>query len=61
MLFVYINVIMICECKSKAFYLHIIYLHDIPLKLTIVKGIILREATLLCFLNRIKKFQLYQK
>ena len=31
--------IMICECKSKAFYLHIIYKHDIPLKLTIAKGI----------------------
>ena len=29
MLFVYINVIMICECKSKAFYLHLIYKHDI--------------------------------
>ena len=30
---------MICECKSKAFYLHIIYKHDIPLKLTIAKAI----------------------
>ena len=30
---------MICECKSKAFYLHLIYIHDIPLKLTIAKGI----------------------
>ena len=37
---------MICKCKSKAFYLHIIYKHDIPLKLTIAKGIVLREATL---------------
>jgi|GEM_PF-6438480 len=39
MLFVYINVIMICECKSKAFYLHLIYKHNIPLKLTIAKAI----------------------
>ncbi len=31
---------MICECKSKAFYLHLIYKHDIPLKLTIAKGIV---------------------
>ena len=30
---------MICECKSKAFYLHLLYKHDIPLKLTIAKGI----------------------
>ena len=30
---------MICECKSKAFYLHLIYKHDIPLKLTIAKPI----------------------
>ena len=30
---------MICECKSKAFYLHLIYKHDIPLKLTIEKPI----------------------
>ena len=30
---------MICECKSKAFYLHLIYIHDIPLKLTIAKAI----------------------
>ena len=36
---VYINVIMICECKSKPFYLHLIYKHDIPLKLTIAKAI----------------------
>ena len=39
MLFVYINVIMICKCKSKAFCLHLIYKHDIPLKLTFSKGI----------------------
>ena len=30
---------MICECKSKAFQLHLIYKHDIPLKLTIAKAI----------------------
>ena len=30
---------MICECKSKAFYLHLIYKHDIPLKLTIANGL----------------------
>ena len=30
---------MICEYKSKAFYLHLIYKHDIPLKLTIAKAI----------------------
>ena len=29
---------MICECKSKAFYLHLIYKHNIPLKLTIAKA-----------------------
>ena len=34
---------MICECKSKAFYLHIIYIHDIPLKLTIAKAIAFRK------------------
>lgn len=44
MLFVYINVIMICECKSKAFYLHIIYKHDMPLKLTFAKGMILSRS-----------------
>ena len=44
MLFVYINVIMICKCKSKAFYLHIIYKHDIPLKLTFAKGMILSRS-----------------
>ena len=37
---------MICECKSKAFYLHLIYKHNIPLKLTIAKAIALRETTL---------------
>ena len=44
MFFVYINVIMNCGCKSKAFYLHIIYKHDIPLKLTIAKGMILSRS-----------------
>ena len=37
---------MICECKSKAFYLHLIYKHEIPLKLTIAKGITLRGCCL---------------
>ena len=37
---------MICGYKSKAFYLHHLYKHDIPLKLTIAKAIALREATL---------------
>ena len=37
---------MICGYKSKPFYLHLIYKHDIPLKLTIAKAIALREATL---------------
>ena len=44
MFFVYINVILICECKSKAFYLHFIYKHDIPLKLTFAKGMILSRS-----------------
>ena len=43
MLFVCINVIMNCGCKSKAFYLHLIYKHDIPLKLTIAKAIAFRK------------------
>ena len=30
---------MICGCKNKGFYLHFIYKHDIPLKLTIAKPI----------------------
>ena len=34
---------MIYEYKSKAFYLHIIYKHDIPLKLTFAKAIAFRK------------------
>ena len=49
MLFVYINVIMNCGCKSKAFHLHIIYKHDIPLKLTFAKGIAFRKQRFYVF------------
>ena len=31
--------ILYSKCKSKAFYLHLIYKHDIPLKLTIANGL----------------------
>ena len=60
MLFVCINVIMNCGCKSKAFYLHLIYKHDIPLKLTFAKGIAFGKERFYVF-ESYKKFQLYQK
>lgn len=46
---------MICKCKSKAFYLHIIYKHDIPLKLTFAKGMILSKSDSSYISNKLQK------
>ena len=59
MLFVYINVIMICECKSKAFYLYIIYKHNIPLQLTFAKDMILSRSDFSYISNKLLRVFLF--